>query len=114
MQNNQRDLVRHELDATIDVWDAQSDEYLGRLANIHTQGLMLLCDQPLEEERLYQLRLTLPQTLVESGELKFAVDCLWVRSHEEETRHWAGCQIIDVTEEGLNLIELLISRFSRS
>ncbi|BFM10265.1 PilZ domain-containing protein [Simiduia litorea] len=110
MQNNKRRLVRHELNASIDVWDAQSDEHLGRLANIHAQGLMLLSDAPLVEERLYSLRLTLPQSLVGAGELTLAVDCLWVKSSEDESRHWAGCHIIDISDQGLAVVELLISR----
>jgi len=116
MQNNKRHLIRHELNASIDVWDAQSDEHLGRLANIHAQGLMLLSDFPLVEEKLYSLRLTLPQSLVDTGELMLTVDCLWVKSSEaeDESRHWAGCQIIDVSTQGLAVIELILSRLRRS
>lgn len=112
MPNNQRRLPRNELNATIDVWDALSDEHLGRLVNIHTEGLMLLSDHPLTENRLYQLRLTLPQNLSVTGELFLGADCLWVRASDDSGSHWSGCQIIDLADESLLLIKLLIERLA--
>lgn len=111
MAHNLRSLVRHELNATIDIWDALTDEHLGRLVNISSAGLMLMTDQKMVENKLYQLRLTLPQSLSADGEMSFAADCLWVKTLGNEQSSWAGCQIIDISEAGLVNIELLISRF---
>jgi hypothetical protein len=116
MTNNKRKLDRHELSANIDVWDARTDDYLGRLVNLHAEGLMLLCQEPLVEDNLYQLRITLPQNLASSGELAVGVDCLWVRAAdasegpEASGGHWAGCQIIDASAHAQSLLDLLISR----
>lgn len=110
MTANQRGLHRHEVSAAIDVWDALSDEHLGRLVNIHQQGLMVLSDWPLSEDHLYQLRINLPQSLSSSGEMTVGVDCLWVRSSADGERHWAGCQIIDLSEKGRGQVDMLVEK----
>lgn len=115
MTNEMRKLERHEMTASIDVWDAASDEYLGRLVNLHTDGLMLLTSSPLQEDKLYQLRLTLPQNLASSGELTLGADCLWVRAAgEDSSGHWAGCQIIDASTQARALLQSLISRLGNA
>lgn len=116
MSNNQRKLERHSIAAGLDVWDASTDEYLGRLVNIHAEGMMLLAPEPLVEDKLYELRLTLPQNFSSSGELTLGVDCLWVRAADPSdataTGHWAGCQIIDASPQAREVIALLVNRLA--
>ena len=114
MVPNLRGLVRHELNATIDIWDALTDAHLGRLVNINGAGLMIMTDQKLVVDKLYQLRLSLPQALSAAGDVSFGADCLWVKASGEEQIYWAGCQIIDISAAGLAAIELLVSRFNLS
>lgn len=116
MTSNQRKLERHDITEPLDVWDARTDEHLGRLVNIHAEGLMILGAIELTEDKLYELRLTLPQNLVSSGELALGVDCLWVRKAEADTdvasQYWAGCQIIDASAQARDVIAVLISRLA--
>ncbi|UTA47493.1 PilZ domain-containing protein [Simiduia sp. 21SJ11W-1] len=116
MTSNQRKLKRHDIAEPLDIWDAQTDEHLGRLVNIHAEGLMMIGKVELAEDKLYQLRLTLPQNLASTGELALGVDCLWVRSAEAgedgAAGFWAGCQIIDASPKALDIIALLVARLA--
>lgn len=111
MSDNKRRLHRHELQVQIEVWHATSDDHLGRLVNIHSQGLMLLCNGPLAEDTLYSLRLDVPQTVVETGHITLGADCLWVNATGDAGQHWAGFQIIDLGPAEQAAIECLVERF---
>lgn len=106
-----REMERYALADAVDVYDRDRDIYLGRLVNIHSRGSMLVGDQPLEEERLYQFDLHLPRPVNGRSIIHIGVDCLWTRNATHNGKHWAGLAIIDVcpeaTEDIGGLIELL-------
>lgn len=113
MSDNKRRLHRHELQVQIEVWDAVTDEHLGLLVNVHLEGLMLLCDGALVEDKLYSLRLDLPQAVLEAGQITLGADCLWSSATGDAGQHWAGFQIIDLGPAEQAAIERLVDRFGR-
>jgi hypothetical protein len=107
-QNYDRAMHRHTVSGDIDVYDALRDVYLGRLVNIHTQGLMLVGDVPLEEDRLYELDLHLPSESANKQVVRIGVDCLWTRAADQNGKHWTGFSIIDSTPHAAEEIHKLI------
>lgn len=106
----ERKLKRHEIADIIDVYDSVQDIYLGRLVNIHAEGLMLMGDVSLSADKLYQLALHLPEPVNGRSKVDVGVDCLWTRHSEDSAKHWSGCQIIDISTEGLEDIAGLVER----
>lgn len=94
---------------SIDVYDSLHDVYLGRVVNIHSEGLMLIGDQPFQEDCLYRLDLHLNEPVNGSNSLQLGVDCLWARNAEDNGKHWAGFSIIDASPQVMEVIELLSS-----
>lgn len=107
-QLNQRRLLRHQLADRVDVYDAMRDICIGRLVNIHAEGLMVMGDVGLEPDKLYQLHLRLPRQINGREYIQVGVDCLWARNSDDTSKHWAGCQIIDISPEGLADLESLV------
>jgi hypothetical protein len=107
----QRKLPRHVLSGPVNVYDRASQSFLGRLVNVHTEGLMIMGNHPFTADCIYQLDLQLPQAIDGCDMIPLGVDCLWSRSEDTHV-HWAGCKIIDASEEALNQIEKLIKFFS--
>lgn len=109
----QRRLPRHVLSGPVNVYDRVSQSFLGRLVNVHTEGLMIMGNHPFSADCIYQLDLQLPEP-IEGCEMMIplGVDCLWSRS-EDTHLHWAGCKIIDASEEALKSIERLIELFGQ-
>lgn len=109
--SNGRLLERHSISGAVDVYDSLRDVYIGRLVNIHTQGLMVLGDVPLEEDKLYKLDLHLPEYINERNSIHMGVDCLWTRNADYNSKHWSGFTIIDISPQGaediLGLIKIL-------
>ncbi|RYY04400.1 MAG: PilZ domain-containing protein [Gammaproteobacteria bacterium] len=113
-QNYDRALQRHTLGGDVDVYDSLRDVYLGRLVNIHTQGLMLVGDVPLEEDRLYELDMHLPNDTSTKVVVRIGVDCLWTRSADQNGKHWTGFTIIDLTPQAAEEIHKLIQLWGQS
>lgn len=114
VNNNDRGMHRHIISGAVDVYDSLRDIYLGRLVNIHTQGLMIVGDVPLEEDRLYELDMHIPHE--NSGEhiFRLGVDCLWTRSADQSGKHWTGFSIIDSTPHAMEEIHKLIASWGES
>lgn len=108
MIEQQRSLERHGVTDAVDVYDSLRDVYLGRLVNIHGKGLMLMGDQPLDEDKLYQLDLHLPRSINGHQTIHLGVDCLWTRSAGYNGKHWAGFAIIDLSPAAAKDIDELI------
>jgi hypothetical protein len=107
-QLHQRAHARYDIHAHVDVYDRLRDIYLGRLVNIHSEGLMLVGDVAVEEDRIYTLDLHLPVPIAGCGSLQLGVDCLWVRTADQEDKFWAGFAIIDLAPEAAEIIRQLV------
>ena len=89
-----RQLDRQSVSREIDVVELGSGRLVGRLVNIHEQGLMLLGGGDMECNHLYRLRLETEPTI------ELEVDCLWINEASGEG-NWVGCQITEISAEAL-------------
>jgi len=108
----ERRLERHAISGVVEVYDANRDIYVGRLVNIHTEGLMLMGDSVMESDHVYQLDLQLATPLCGAETIHLGVDCLWVRNSEESSTHWSGYHIIDLSDLARQQIESLVSQLN--
>lgn len=113
MNDHQRQRERYAIEDAVDVYDNLRDIYLGRLVNIHHQGLMIIGDQPLEEDKLYKLDLHLPHPINGRNSIHLGVDCLWTRNADHNGKHWAGFTIIDASPQGTEDIDTLIQNLGQ-
>jgi len=113
-QNYDRAMHRHVVSGNVDVYDSLRDIYLGRLVNIHSQGLMLVGDVPLEEDRLYELDMHVFGENNSKQVIRVGVDCLWARDADENGKHWTGFTIIDSTTHAAEVINELIQSWEES
>lgn len=104
-----RRLRRHSIDSMlVEVFDRDTQIYLGRLVNLHREGLMLMGDVTLNADKLYHLDLHLPKLINGSDHIQFTADCLWSKDSEDHSKHWAGCSILDISPQALMDIEALV------
>ena len=106
--SNDRALQRHGINGAVDVYDSLRDVYIGRLVNIHSEGLMFIGDVRLEEDQLYKHDVHLPEHLNGRNSIHIGVDCLWTRNADYNGKHWAGFKIIDISPQGAEDIEALV------
>lgn len=112
LSEHHRKLKRQELNTTILIRNSMTQELLGELANITVEGLMIISDQEMSTNSIFQFRLEFPESINGQTSIDLGVDCLWSRSAENFNRHWSGYQIIDASPDALVTIDELISGYS--
>lgn len=103
---------RHELRKPIPVIDTLSGESVGALANITVEGMLIICNRPMDANRIYQIALNLPESINGHESVGVGIDCLWVKQGESQDLNWAGCEIIDADQDAIDIIEILIRDYS--
>ncbi len=104
---------RLKLTERIEVIDANEERSLGYLVNISLGGFMLLTDQaPPEVNRLFQLRLRSDADIPGLEGIEVGAECLWTQAVTDSGHHWAGFQIIDLSDEGNTTVRHLLEEWS--
>jgi len=107
-EDNQRRLSRRAIQQRITIIDVMTEQVLGRLVNIHREGFMLVGARPVAVDSLYQLSLRLSVPVNGQSQIAVGGDCLWARTDDGSSQYWAGFHIIDISAQGLELIDLLV------
>ena len=109
----ERKLQRIELNQTIQITDVINGGNFGELVNATVEGIMVITDQEISTQSIYQLSLQLPIEIEGIMTIALGADCLWCRKVEHFHRYWAGFQIIDASDIALKQIEVLIAHYSK-
>ena len=112
MSEHNSKLQRQELSTTIMIRNTMTGELVGELVNITVEGLMIISDQEMSTNAIFQYCLELPETIDGPRRIDLGVDCLWSRPAENFNRHWSGYQIIDASPDAIKTIDELISGYA--
>ena len=112
MDKHRRAQERKELNSPITVQDIINNRPIGELVNISANGLMLICEEQIETNSIFQFSMSLPTEINGQNRLDIGVDCLWCRKVDNFNRYWAGFQIIDAAADTQAIIELLIENYT--
>ena len=103
----QRAQVRIPVDEEIFVRDTVSGKELGTLANVHTDGFMMISDGGLKEDNLYQV--VFEKELGSApAEMAIGAECLWISETGTGDQVWAGFQIMECSSAARAQIDALI------
>jgi len=103
---NRRRLERKRPNQLISVYDVTTGDNLGRLANITTDGIMLVSQKRISVGGVFQLQMVLDDPVNGVDSVGFGAESLWTSAaDEEEDYHWTGFQIIDISSESLDFID---------
>lgn len=105
-----RRLPRHELVKPVEICDRLSQSGLGRLVNIHREGLMIVGNHLCREENVYQVDLHLPEPVNGRTVISLQLDCLWARETDSGSG-WAGFRILDISDQAARDIDTLVSLY---
>jgi c-di-GMP-binding flagellar brake protein YcgR len=92
--------------------DVNSNEQLGKLADLSYGGLLMITTSYLPVDNIYQLQIDLPQHVGASNKIEFAAEVAWSESPEANEACWAGFHIIDISDYELEQIGRLIDQWS--
>jgi hypothetical protein len=79
--------------------DSNTLEPLGILANISTNGFMLIGDKQIEPSMVYQLLLNFSQQVDGIQAIECGAESLWTDTAADDNMYWTGFQIIDISDD---------------
>ena len=94
------------------VFESDGEALVGDLVNIHTEGIMLVSDNPIPVNKTIALRMKIPLKGGETEWLYFDAECRWCDQHPNPTLYNAGFSLINPTEKLTQSIEQLIDQWA--
>ena len=92
------------------VYHRETDEYIGRLFDLSTHGLLILTKHTIHVNTVYEFRVDLPKPIAGKSCLTFSAECVWCRESTSSTKEYdAGFRIVDINFEEIKTIQYLLN-----
>ena len=106
-----RKLRRRHLIYYLRVFDRNTDELVGHLVDVTTEGVMLMSEDPFGLGPVYQLRMVLPEAIEGSTQVHFDAKCIWCREGIAPGFYDSGFDLLAISREHKQEIERLIVEY---
>ena len=110
LRENRKTKRRH-LIYYLRVFNQQNNELLGHLADITSEGLMLIGEHALPVGEAYMLHMKLPAEILGKETMDFNATALWSRPDVDPAFFATGFRIQDIADEDIKIIRRLIKDF---
>jgi hypothetical protein len=104
-----RKLERKTVSTSLEVYDLDTGDHLGRVVDLHTEGLMLLSDKPIDLFKRFALQVSLPMTLNGLTEFFLDAESLWKRESLAGGQYWTGLHFTQLPEASRTCIEKMVA-----
>ncbi|WP_341706364.1 PilZ domain-containing protein [Halopseudomonas sp.] len=104
-----RRLERHIVSSSLEVFDLDTGDHLGRVVDLHEEGLMLLSNRPVDLNRAFALQINLPMTLNGVKEFLLDAESLWNRVSINGEQFWTGMHFTNLPEEARQCIAKMVA-----
>ncbi|MEW5923720.1 MAG: PilZ domain-containing protein [Candidatus Zixiibacteriota bacterium] len=92
----------------INVFDRNTNQLFGYLADISARGMMLIGEKLILRDGIYQLRMQLPVELDGKHEVIFDAESIWCKCDPDSYYSKAGFRLHNVSQQDQRIIELLV------
>lgn len=111
-QTNRRIRKRHQLFFNLAIVDTVSEEEVGKIVNISSQGLMLTASKNLTQEKYSKLTFKMPEKLQVSNNVVFDAEVRWHKPDANPKYELTGFQVISPLAEFKKMSQDLVRKFS--
>jgi hypothetical protein len=92
---------RRKVDERVEVMDAMTDRVVGHLSDLSETGLLLIANQPMTSDALYQLRFKLVDGNRHERVIEVGAHELWSDQAAAPGQVWTGFRFIDLAPTDL-------------
>jgi hypothetical protein len=89
------------------VYDRDTRQLLGRLANLSTEGFMLISDRPIEADLVFRCRVILPEDMNAGTGISFEARSLWSRPGSAPKTFANGLHFTQISLSDVETLEKL-------
>jgi hypothetical protein len=111
LMHEKRDLSRLKLLYHLRVLDRDSFKRLGHVADIHTQGMMVISEQRLEPKIFHNIKIVLPDVVEDRREIELSAKVLWCVPYINPLFFQSGFKFHHVDRIIVQTLEALIQRY---
>ncbi|MBN2143830.1 MAG: PilZ domain-containing protein [Candidatus Aureabacteria bacterium] len=101
---NRRKIPRKHLYEFFKTVDRNTNELTGHLTDISVEGINLITNQKLEPNKVYELKILLPEYMRYES-INFDVVCIWCKTELTDYVYRAGFQLLKISLQDKELIE---------
>jgi len=112
-KTDQRRLDRIKITYYLRVFDVGTDAMLGHVADITTEGMMIVSERPIPQNRKYRLWMEFPGKDHHNERAELEAESVWSRQDLNPNFYDSGFRLINPSREALNRIRDLIEQFTR-
>ncbi len=98
MINEFRRARRRKASDTILVTDAMTERVVGHIGNLSESGMLLIANETLADDALYQFQFSLPDSEGKSVTVEVGAHLLWLDRASAPGQAWTGFRFISVAE----------------
>lgn len=109
---DQRKLKRRNFILDIEVFDRNSKKSLGDLGDITTEGLMVVSEDAISENKEFQIKVRLPEEAEKALEIDFDASSIRCQKTIHESIYVTGFKITSLNEDNKEKIEFLINEYA--
>ena len=106
-----RKLKRRHLIYYLRVFDRNNDRLVGHVVDITGEGAMLISEEPIETDTVFQSRMVLPEGIEGSREIAFDAKSVWCKKDTNPNYYATGFQLLNAAPKDVDTIERLIVDF---
>ena len=92
----------------IGVYDLETNDQIGQLVDMSTEGIMLVGGSVMKLNTVYQFKIVFPIAIYKDREISFNAVCLWCDKNPDGSSYQAGFQLRDVDPDLKKLLKCLI------
>ena len=109
-----RTLERRHLMYYLRVWDMQADKLIGHLADVSSDGFLIVGENKIETDKEFQLKMLLPASADSAEPLEFEAKSCWSSNDVNKLFYDTGFQFTDISENTLKRLNAIIKEYSLS
>jgi len=86
------------------VYDSCTRQMGGRIVNLSTEGMTLVCEEPVRENTICKFRMILPETISDRKQMTIEARCIWCKEENDAISYRSGFKFIDLSPRNLETI----------
>ncbi len=109
--NEYRRSPRKPAFVNIPVMNTMTDEVIGRIGNLSSDGMLMVCESEIPDNALFQLAFELVNGDGKTQTISVGVQEMWSETANVPGQFWAGFHFIDISDANLDAVETWLGEF---
>jgi hypothetical protein len=93
------------------VFDRRTGRVIGYIVDLTPEGAMIISEEPIEPQTVFQLRMDLPEDLSERGYIYFEARSVWCERDVDPNFWDIGVQLTTIEPGDVTILERMIAEY---